>query len=140
MARKANIDNLIRDAKKIDDRIIEIEKMLETAKSDSASAWDKVSERKKELEQENNNGIANEVKDVFGEDITPAELSKELKYILLIDEVKEYIESEKVNRNAAAENKTNTENNSESDTTSDIDSKEILDYSPVDTTSDNPTL
>ena len=138
MARKANIDNLIRDAKKIDDRIIEIEKMLETAKSDSASAWDKVSERKKELEQENNNGIANEVKTVFGEDITASELKRQFGELLLIDEVKEYIESEKTKRRADKEKKTPTETNSESDATSDIDSKAIPDYTTDDTTSDNP--
>ncbi len=38
MPRKANIDNLIRDAKKADERIAEIEKMLKTAKADSAGA------------------------------------------------------------------------------------------------------
>ena len=104
MARKANIDNLIRDAKKADERIAEIEKMLKTAKADSVGAWDKVSVRKNELEQENNNGLAKEIKSFFGEDITPAELNRQLNDLLLIDEVKEYIESEKAERMAAADN------------------------------------
>ena len=104
MARKANIDNLISDAKKADERIAEIEKMLKTAKADSAGAWDKVSVRKNELEQENNNGLAKEVKTVFGEDITAAELNRQLSELLLIDEVREYIELEKAERMAADEN------------------------------------
>ena len=127
MARKANIDNLIRDAKKIDDRIIEIEKMLETAKSDSASAWDKVSERKKELEQEKNNGLAEVDKDVFWADITPAELRIKWDELLLIAEVKDYIESERAKHKTALESKVGIETVTEEAT-------------PDDTTSDNPTL
>ena len=95
MARKANIDNLIRDAKRADERIADIEKMLKTAKKDSTSAWDKVAVRKNELEQENNNGLAKEIKAVFGDDISPAELKRQLEELLLIDEVREYIESER---------------------------------------------
>lgn len=104
MARKANIDNLIRDAKKADERIAEIEKMLKTAKADSAGAWDKVSVRKNELEQENNNALAKELKAVFGDNITPSELNRQLSELLLIDEVREYIESEKVKHMAGENN------------------------------------
>lgn len=100
MGRKANIDNLIRDAKRADERIAEIEKMLKTAKDDSASAWDKVAARKNELEQENNNGLAKEIKTVFGDDISAAELKRQLEELLLIDEVREYIESERGKRKA----------------------------------------
>ena len=104
MARKANIDNLIRDAKKADERIAEIEKMLKTTKADSAGAWNKVAVRKNELEQENNNALAKKIKSVFGDDISSAELKKQLSELLLIDEVKEYIESEKAKRKAVADN------------------------------------
>ncbi len=100
MGRKANIDNLIRDAKRADERIADIEKMLKTAKDDSASAWDKVAVRKNELEQENNNGLAKEIKAVFGDDISAAELKRQLEELLLIDEVREYIESERWKRKA----------------------------------------
>ena len=65
MARKADIKNLIKEAERKDQRVIEIEKMLEAAKNDSVGAWDKVSARRNELEQENNNGLAAVVKEVF---------------------------------------------------------------------------
>lgn len=109
MPRKANIDNLIRDAKKADERIAEIEKMLKTAKADSAGAQNKVAVRKNELEQENNNALAKKIKSVFGDDISSAELKKQLSELLLIDEVKEYIESEKAKRKAVADNNIGTD-------------------------------
>ena len=38
MARKADIKNLIKEAERKDQRVIEIEKMLEAAKNDSVGA------------------------------------------------------------------------------------------------------
>ena len=58
MARKADIKNLIKEAERKDQRVAEIEKMLEAAKNDSVGAWDKVADRKNELEQESNKGLA----------------------------------------------------------------------------------
>ena len=103
MARKADIKNLIKEAERKDQRVIEIEKMLEVAKNDSVGAWDKVSARKTELEQENNKGLAAVDREVFWDDITPDELKIKWGELLLINEVKEYIESERVKRKDAAE-------------------------------------
>lgn len=74
MTRKADIKNLIKEAERKDQRVIEIEKMLEAAKNDSVGAWDKVSVRRNELEQESNKGLAAIVREVFWDDITPEAL------------------------------------------------------------------
>ena len=55
--------------------------------------------------QEENNDLAEKVRNFFGEDITPDEFEKEMKEMLLINEVREYIESEREKRKAAAEKK-----------------------------------
>lgn len=109
MARKADIKNLIKEAERKDQRVIEIEKMLEVAKNDSVGAWDKVSARKTELEQENNKGLAAVDREVFWDDITPDELKIKWGELLLINEVKEYIESERAKR--IADTKNNAANN-----------------------------
>ena len=109
MARKADIKNLIKEAERKDQRVIEIEKMLEAAKSDSVGAWDKVSARRNELEQENNKGLAAVDREVFWDDITPDELKIKWGELLLINEVKEYIESERAKR--IADTKNNAANN-----------------------------
>ena len=139
MARKADIKNLIKEAERKDQRVIEITKMLESAKSDSIGAWDKVAVRKNELEQERNNGLAAEVKSVFGEDITPAELKKELDELLLIDEFKEYIEHEKAERKAASERKAAEEaakKKAESEAAR-ADNNSVVENSAVQNVSDN---
>ena len=105
MARKADIKNLIKEAERKDQRVIEITKMLESAKSDSVGAWDKVAVRKNELEQERNNGLAGVDKEIFWEEITPDELRMKWGELLLITEVKEYLESERAKHKAAAERK-----------------------------------
>ena len=86
MARKADIKNLIKEAERKDQRVIEIEKMLEAAKNDSVGAWDKVSARRNELEQENNNGLAAVVKEVFWNDITRAVVNQRSQGIYRIGE------------------------------------------------------
>ena len=83
--------------------------MLEVAKNDSVGAWDKVSARKTELEQENNKGLAAVDREVFWDDITPDELKIKWGELLLINEVKEYIESERAKR--IADTKNNAANN-----------------------------
>lgn len=103
MARKATIENL---RKAVDDsaaRVSELEKLLEDAKTRQTEAQNKVREREKEIEQENNNELAVLVKKFFGSDITPDEFEKEMTELLLIGEVKEYIESEKTNRKGKTE-------------------------------------
>ena len=121
MARKADIKNLIKEAERKDQRVAEIEKMLEAAKNDSVGAWDKVSIRRNELEQEINKGLASIVREVFWEDITPDEFEKEMKELLLINEVKEYIESEREKRKAAADNNSDETDNDEPDNNTDAD-------------------
>ena len=110
MARKADIKNLIKEAERKDQRVAEIEKMLETAKNDSVGAWDKVSIRRNELEQESNKGLAAVDREIFWDDLTPEELRMKWNELLLINEVKEYIESERAKRKAAAENNAANDN------------------------------
>ena len=103
MARKASIENLRKAADDTAARVSDLEKQLEEAKTKQAEAQNKVREREKEIQQEENNDLADKVRLFFGEDITPDEFEKEMKEMLLINEVKEYIESEREKRNSAAE-------------------------------------
>ncbi len=100
MGRKADINNLIRDAEHKDKIVIDAENYLETAKANSAEAWNKVEKRKKELEQENNNALAEISKRLFWTEISAEELQSKWDELLLIAEVKEYIEFEKANHEA----------------------------------------
>ncbi len=100
MGRKADINNLIRDAEHKDKIVIDAENYLETAKANSAEAWNKVEKRRKELEQENNNALAEISKKLFWADITAEELQSKCDELLLISAVKEYIEFEKANHKA----------------------------------------
>jgi hypothetical protein len=105
MGRKADINNLIRDAEHKDKIVIDAENHLETAKANSADAWDKVRKRRKELEQENNNALAEISKNLFWADISAEELQSKWDELLLIAEVKEYIEFEKANHEAELKRK-----------------------------------
>ena len=71
--------------------------------------------------QEKNNDLADKVRLFFGEDITPDEFEKEMKELLLINEIKEYIESEREKRKAAAENNSDETANDEPDNNTDAD-------------------
>lgn len=124
MARKADINNLIKEAERKDQRVIEIEKMLEAAKNDSVGAWNKVSVRKNELEQESNKGLVAIVREVFWNDITPDELKIKWGELLLINEVKEYIESERAKHESAVENKAANDNNTTQDNSDKADNTE----------------
>ena len=121
MARKADIKNLIKEAERKDQRVIEIEKMLEAAKNDSVGAWDKVSARKNELEQESNKGLAAVDREAFWNDITPEELRMKWRELLLINEVKEYIESERTKHITASVKVSDETNNINSDVITDTD-------------------
>ena len=55
------------------------------------------------MQQEENNDLAEKVRIFFGEDIIPDEFEKEMNELMLINEVKEYIESEREKRKSAAE-------------------------------------
>ncbi len=105
MGRKADINNLIRDAEHKDKIVIDAENYLETAKANSAEAWVKVEKRRKELEQENNNALADISKKLFWNDISAEELQSKCDELLLIAEVKEYIEFEKANHEAELKRK-----------------------------------
>ena len=103
MSRKASIKNLKKAADDTAARVSELEKQLEEAKAKQAEAQNKVREREKEIQQKTNNDLADKVSNFFGEDITPDEFEKEMNELLLINEVKEYIESEREKRKSAAE-------------------------------------
>ena len=103
MARKASIKNLKKAADDTAMRVSELEKQFEEAKAKQAEAQNKVREREKEIQQEENNDLADKVRLFFGADITPDEFEKEMNELMLINEVKEYIESEREKRKAAAE-------------------------------------
>ncbi|SEL42832.1 hypothetical protein [Ruminococcus albus] len=105
MGRKADINNLIRDAEHKDKIVIDAENYLETAKANSAEAWVKVEKRRKELEQENNNALAEISKKLFWADITAEELQSKWDELLLIAEVKEYVAFEKANYEAELKRK-----------------------------------
>ncbi len=105
MSRKASIKNLKKAADETAARVSELEKQLEEAKAKQAEAQNKVREREKELQQEENNDLAEKVRIFFGEDIIPDEFEKEMNELMLINEVREYIVSEREKRKAAAENK-----------------------------------
>ena len=133
MGRKADINNLIRDAEHRDKIVIDAENYLETAKANSADAWDKVEKRRKELEQENNNALAEISKKLLWADISAEELQSKCDELLLISEVKEYIEFEKANHEAElkrkaaekaakkqAESQTDDDNNDRTDENGDL--------------------
>ncbi|MBO4867038.1 MAG: hypothetical protein J5582_10855 [Ruminococcus sp.] len=105
MGRKADINNLIRDAEHKDKIVIDAINNLETAKANSAEAWVKVEKRRKELEQENNNALAEISKKIFWADISAEELQSKWDELLLISEVNEYVEFEKANHKAELERK-----------------------------------
>ncbi|EXM40261.1 hypothetical protein RASY3_09100 [Ruminococcus albus SY3] len=105
MGRKADINNLIRDAEHKDKIVIDAENYLETAKANSAEAWVKVEKRRKELEQENNNALAEISKKLFWADISAEELQSKWDELLFIAEVKEYIDSEKAKHEAEIKRK-----------------------------------
>ncbi len=98
--------------------------MLEAAKNDSVGAWDKVSVRRNEPEQEKYNGLAATVKEDFWDDITPDELKIKWGELLLINEVKEYIESERAKHIAVIDNNITNDNNiDQADNTEDTGSE-----------------
>ena len=100
MARKASIENLRKAADDTAARVSDLEKQLEEAKAKQAEAQNKVREREKEIMQEENNDLADKVRLFFGADITPDEFEKEMNELMLINEVKEYIVSEREKRKA----------------------------------------
>ena len=103
MSRKATMENLEKAVEDSTARVSDLEKQLEDAKGRQREAVIKVRERKREMEQENNNEVAAVNKEVFWEDITPNELRIKWDELLLIGEVREYIESERARHKAAAE-------------------------------------
>ena len=98
MARKASIENMKKAADDTAVRVSELEKQLEEAKTKQAEAQNKVREREKEIQQEENNDLADKVRLFFGEDITHDEFEKEMNELMLINEVREYIVSEREKR------------------------------------------
>lgn len=105
MGRKALLENLKRNAEEHDDKIQDLLDQLEKARTKQAAAWNKYHEREKEIEQENNNALAEISKKLFWADISAEELQSKWDELLLISEVKEYIEFEKANYKAELERK-----------------------------------
>lgn len=121
MARKASIENLKKAADDTAVRVSELEKQLEEAKAKQAEAQNKVREREKEIQQEENNDLAEKARLFFGADINPDEFEKEMNELLLINEVKEYIVSEREKRKATAENISDETANDEPEKNTDAD-------------------
>ena len=121
MARKASIENLRKAADDTAARVSDLEKQLEEAKAKQAEALNKVREREKELQQEENNDLAEKARLFFGTDITPDEFEKEMNELMLINEVREHIESERKKRKAAAEKNSNEIANYEPNKNTDAD-------------------
>ena len=105
MGRKALLENLKKNAKEHDDKIQDLLDQLEKARTKQAAAWNKYHEREKEIEQENNNALAEISKNLFWADISAEELQSKWDELLLISEVKEYIEFEKTNHEAEIKRK-----------------------------------
>ena len=105
MGRKALLENLKRNAEEHDDKIQDLLDQLEKARTKQAAAWEKYHEREKEIEQENNNALADISKKLFWADISAEELQSKWDELLLISEVNEYVEFEKANHKAELERK-----------------------------------
>ena len=113
MSRKASMENLEKAVEDSTARVSDLEKQLEDAKARQREAVNKVRERKRKMEQENNNEVAAVNKDVFWADITAAELRMKWDELLLIAEVREYIESERAKHKAAVGKNSAAEVNSD---------------------------
>ena len=100
MARKATLENLIRQAEEADKRVAEAEKNLASAKNKQAACWAKVDEIRAEQEQTRFNSIAKIAIEKFGENITAERLKEMLDTIMINDEISEYINSERAKHKA----------------------------------------
>ena len=99
MARKATLESLIKQAESQDSKVSEIEKQLEAAKNKQSELWEKVAQRRNEMEQERFIDLAKVAIKRFGENVTPEKLSEILDTIMINDEVSDYINSEITKQN-----------------------------------------
>lgn len=95
MARKMTLESAIKQAEAADIKVAEMEKALKAAKAKQAECYAKVDEIKAEQERERFNSLAKIAIERFGENVTPERFKEMLDTILINDEVREYIDSEK---------------------------------------------
>ena len=95
MARKATIESLIKQAEEQDIKVHNIETMLNAAKEKQTEFWNKVSEKKTEMEQERFAELAKIAIEKFGENVSPEQFKEMLDTIMINDEVREFVKSEK---------------------------------------------
>lgn len=101
MARKATIESLIKQAEEQDIKVHNIEVMLNAAKNKQTELWNKVSEKKTEMEQERFNKLAKVAIEKFGENVSPEQFKEMLDTIMINDEVREFVKSEKEKHNSS---------------------------------------
>ena len=100
MARKMTLESAIRQAEEADKRVTEAENNLTAAKNKQAACWAKVDEIRAEQEQARFNSLAKIAIERFGENVTAEQFKEMLDTIMINDEVREYVDSEKARQNS----------------------------------------
>ena len=100
MARKMTLESAIKQGEAADKRVEEAENNLSVAKKKQAECWARVDEIKAEQEQERFNSLAKIAIEKFGENVTAEQFKEMLDTIMINDEVREYINSEKAKQNS----------------------------------------
>ena len=117
MARKMTLESAIKQAQEADKRVKEAENNMSAAKKKQAECWAKVDEIKAEQEQARFNSLAKIAIERFGENVTAEQFREMLDTILINDEVKEYVESEKEKYAVKTKETTSISTNNVKDTT-----------------------
>ena len=117
MARKMTLESAIKQAQEADKRVKEAENNMSAAKKKQTECWARVDEIKAEQEQERFNSLAKIAIERFGENVTAEQFREMLDTILINDEVREYVDSEKVKHNVKTEEITSLSNSNVKDTT-----------------------
>jgi hypothetical protein len=117
MARKMTLESAIKQAQEADKRVKEAENNMSAAKKKQTECWARVDEIKAEQEQERFNSLAKIAIERFGENVTAEQFREMLDTILINDEVREYVDSEKVKHNVKTEEITSLSNNNVEDST-----------------------
>ena len=100
MARKMTLESAIKQAQEADKRVKEAENNLAAAKKKQSECWAKVDEIKAEQEQARFNSLAKIAIERFGENVTAEQFKEMLDTIMINDEVREYVDSEKARQNS----------------------------------------
>lgn len=97
MARKRSIETINKELDKLESREKSLQTDIDSVKSEKEKLLDERSEILEQKRREKVDKIAEIVYEYFGESITPDKLKETFEYILAIDEVKNFINSQKVN-------------------------------------------